>query len=74
MYDESELAMLEELHGLIWSHMLVVVMAFGHMTLDPSMAAMVVYWSFEAIQKNGSLAGLFLSPLPRCGNLKPILL
>ena len=41
--------------------MLVVAMAFGHMTLDPSMAAMAVHWSFEAMQKNGSLAGLFLS-------------
>ena len=61
MYDESELTMLEELHGLIWSHILVVVMAFGHMIFHPSMAAMAVHWSFEATQKNGSLAGLFLS-------------
>ena len=52
--------------------MLVVVMALGHLTLDPSMAAMVVHISFEAMQENGSLVFIgchdLLPSNPHCDN------
>ena len=70
VYDESELTMLEELHGLIWSHMLVVVMAFGHLILVWQL------WQYtdrsKQCRKMAHLPACFYR-LPWCGNLKPIL-
>ena len=58
VYDGSELTIFEQLHGLMWSHMLIV-MAFGHSLL-------VWQWSqytyrLKQYAKIFSIADFFLS-------------